>query len=51
MVYQRVKGGEKNLKSGIRWTKSEIEEVYHLYKRINGVGLHEHNPEIQKLAA
>ena len=51
MSYQRVKGGEKNLKSGIRWTKEEIYEVYILYKKINGVGLHEHNPEIQKLAA
>jgi hypothetical protein len=51
MSYQRIKGGEKNLKSGVRWTKDEIYEVYKLYKRINGVGLHEHNPEIQKLAA
>lgn len=51
MSYQRVKGGEKNLKSGVRWTKEEIYEVYKLYKEINGVGLHEHNPEIQKLAA
>jgi len=50
MSYQRVKGGEKNLKSGVRWTKEEIYEVYKLYKEINGVGLHEHNPEIQKLA-
>ena len=48
MSYQRVKGGEKNLKSGVRWTKEEIYEVYKLYKEINGVGLHEHNPEIQK---
>ena len=51
MSYQRVKGGEKNLKSGVRWTKEEIYEVYKLFKEINGVGLHEHNPEIQKLAA
>lgn len=51
MSYQRVKGGEKNLKSGVRWTKEEIYEVYKLYKEINGVGLHEHNPELQKLAA
>lgn len=50
MSYQRVKGGEKNLKSGVRWSKEEIFEVYKLYKEINGVGLHEHNPEIQKLA-
>ena len=51
MSYQRVKGGEKNLKSGVRWTKEEIYEVYKLFKEINGVGLHEHNPDIQKLAA
>ena len=50
MAYKRVLGGEKNLKSGVRWDKNEIIEVYHLYKRINGVGLHEHNPEIQKTA-
>ena len=51
MSYQRLKRGEKNLKSGVRWTKKEIYEVYKLFKEINGVGLHEHNPEIQKLAA
>lgn len=51
MGYKRVKGGENNLNSGVRWTKEEIIEVYHLYKRVNGVGLHEHNPAIQELAA
>ncbi|PQB04123.1 hypothetical protein [Aureitalea marina] len=51
MAYKRVKGGEKNLKSGIRWTKDEIILVYKLYKELNGVGLHEHNPAIQDLAA
>ena len=51
MGYRRVKGGEKNLNSGVRWTKDEIIQVYLLYKKMNGVGLHEHNPEIQKLAA
>ena len=51
MSYKRIKGGEKNLKSGVRWTKDEIYEVYKLYKKINGVGLHEHNPEIQRLAS
>ncbi|WP_191861042.1 hypothetical protein [Hanstruepera ponticola] len=50
MSYKRILGGEKNLKSGQRWTKDEIIKVYHLYKRLNGVGLHEHNPEIQHLA-
>ncbi|BDS09569.1 hypothetical protein [Aureispira anguillae] len=51
MAYKRVKGGEKNLKSGVRWTKDEIILVYKLYKELNGVGLHEHNPAIQKLAS
>ncbi|WP_432671112.1 hypothetical protein [Flavobacterium sp. SM2513] len=50
MAYKRIKGGEKNLKSGQRWTKEEIIRVYYLYKKLNGSGLHEHNPEIQKLA-
>ena len=50
MLYKRVPGGEKNLKTGQRWTKGEIIQVYHLYKKLNGVGLHEHNPEIQLLA-
>jgi hypothetical protein len=50
MKYQRVKGGEKNLKSGKQWSKDEIIEVYHLFKKINGVGIHEHNLEIQRLA-
>jgi hypothetical protein len=48
--YKRILGGEKNSKSGAKWSKEEIIEVYKLYKRINGVGLHEHNPEIQNLA-
>jgi hypothetical protein len=51
MGYKRVTGGEKNLNSGVRWTKDEIIQVYHLYKKVNGVGLHEHNPAIQELAA
>lgn len=51
MPYQRVEGGEKNFKSGSKWTKDEIYQVYKLYKEINGLGLHEHNPKIQKLAA
>lgn len=51
MSYQRIIGGEKNLNSGVRWTKDEIYEVYKLYKKIHGVSIHEHNPEIQKLAS
>jgi hypothetical protein len=50
MSYKRVSGGEKNLKSGQRWSKEEIVQVYRLYKKLNGAGLHEYNPEIQVLA-
>lgn len=50
MAYKRIKGGEKNIKSGKKWTKEEIIKVYYLYKKLNGLGLHEHNPDIQKLA-
>ncbi len=49
-TYARIKGGEKNLNSGIKWTREEIIQVYFLYKKLNGVGLHEHNPAIQELA-
>jgi hypothetical protein len=50
MTYKRIPGGEKNLKSGQRWSKEEIIKVYYLFKKLNGLGLHEHNPEIQNLA-
>jgi hypothetical protein len=49
--YSRVPGGEKNKKTGVRWDRQELVEVYYLFKKLNGVGLHERNPEIQKLAA
>ena len=35
MAYKRIVGGEKNLKSGQRWSKTEIIQVYHLYKKLN----------------
>jgi hypothetical protein len=50
MDYKRVSGGQKNDKTGVKWTKSELIEVYNLYKDLGGQGLHEHNPKIQKLA-
>ncbi|WP_321514937.1 hypothetical protein [Marinifilum fragile] len=49
--YERVKGGEKNQKSGVPWSKEELLEVYTFYKKVKGVGLHERNPELQKVAA
>ena len=46
----RIPGGEKNNKSGTTWTEEELLEIYYLYKRLNGEGLHERNPEIIKTA-
>lgn len=46
----RIPGGEKNKKSGTTWTEEELVEIYYLYKRLKGEGLHERNPEIIKTA-
>lgn len=46
----RVPGGEKNKKSGEKWTEEELLQVYFLYKKLGGEGLHERNPEIIKAA-
>lgn len=50
MEYKRISGGEKNDKTGVKWTKTELIEVYLLYKKLGGKGLHEHNSKIQDLA-
>lgn len=50
MEYKRVTGGEKNDKTGVKWSKAELIDVYYLYKELRGQGLHEHNPKIQQLA-
>ena len=50
MEYKRVSGGEKNDRTGEKWSKDELIEVYHLFKDLGGQGLHEHNPKIQQLA-
>ncbi|MBB1283220.1 hypothetical protein HRH25_02460 [Flavisolibacter sp. BT320] len=49
--YTRVKGGEKNEKTGKRWTKDELKEVLNLYLSDPNLGIHEHNPAIQDLGA
>lgn len=49
--YKRVPGGEKTSKTGTLWSKEELQEVLDLYIKLDGKGLHEHNPEIQSLAA
>ncbi|ANE51505.1 hypothetical protein [Flavisolibacter tropicus] len=48
--YVRVKGGEKNEKSGKRWTREELDEVLKLYLSDSNLGIHERNPDLQKLA-
>lgn len=50
MEYKRISGGEKNEKTGVKWTKEELIDVYYLYKELEGKGLHENNPKIQQLA-
>jgi hypothetical protein len=49
--YKRIPGGEKTSKSGTAWSEDELREVLSLYIKLDGKGLHEHNPEIQSLAA
>ncbi|MCZ4693783.1 ATP-binding protein [Ancylomarina euxinus] len=49
--YERVKGGEKNKKTGTPFTKPELEEICQLYIEIDGKGIHENNPKIHALAA
>ncbi|AVR46778.1 hypothetical protein C7S20_16750 [Christiangramia fulva] len=46
----RIPGGEKNKKSGKKWSEDELREVYYLYKKLNGEGLHERNPLIKEIA-
>ncbi|WP_409416306.1 hypothetical protein [Flavobacterium sp. PS2] len=46
----KIIGEEKIIESGQEWSKEEIIKVYYLFRKLNGLGLHESNPEIQKLA-
>ncbi|MFN8240740.1 MAG: hypothetical protein U0X39_08325 [Bacteroidales bacterium] len=48
--YTRIKGGEKNAKSGKRWSESELRKILDLYFDINGIGIHEHNPKIHRMS-
>lgn len=45
----RVKGGEKNSKSGKRWSKEELKEVLKLYLADNQLKIHESNELIVDL--
>ncbi|NMC34489.1 MAG: hypothetical protein GYA36_18870 [Veillonellaceae bacterium] len=46
----RVKGGEKNTKSGQKWSREELGDVLDLYISDPELKIHESNEIIQKLA-
>ena len=46
----RVKGGEKNHKSGLRWSREELSEVLNLYVSDPELKIHESNYVVQQLA-
>lgn len=46
----RIKGGEKNTKSGQKWTTEELSKVLNLYISDRQLKIHESNQTIQKLA-
>jgi hypothetical protein len=46
----RIKGGEKNTKSGQKWTREELSKVLTLYISDRQLKIHESNETIQKLA-
>lgn len=48
--YKRIKGGEKNERTGVPFSKIELERVYDLYIEIEGKGIHENNPKLHRLA-
>jgi hypothetical protein len=50
MARCRVKGGEKNEKSGKRWSKEELSEVLKLYLHNPNLKIHESNLEISYLS-
>ena len=47
--YTRTPGGEKTAKSGQKWAREELEQVYYIYAQCREQ-LHERNPVIQALA-
>lgn len=46
---KRIKGGEKNAKSGQKWTKEELSKVLELYVTDRNLKIHESNETIQLL--
>lgn len=49
MPKERIKGGEKNEKSGKRWTKNELQIVLDLYINEPDLKIHETNVVLQEL--
>jgi signal transduction histidine kinase len=48
--YKRIKGGERNEKTGVDWTRPELEKICDLYIELGGKGIHENNSKIHSLA-
>ena len=50
--YIRTTGGEKNEKSGTRWSREELSDVLDSYlnELRDGQGIHEHNPVVHMLS-
>lgn len=47
---KRIKGGEKNSKSGQKWTREELSTVINLYITDRQLKIHESNDQIQEIA-
>lgn len=47
---KRIKGGEKNTKSGQKWTHEELSKVLALYVTDRQLKIHESNETVQQLA-
>lgn len=48
---QRIKGGEKNIKSGQKWLEEELRKVLELYVLDRELKIHESNKKVQELAS
>lgn len=48
---KRIKGGEKNTKTGVRWTRDELIQVLNLFITDKNLRIHESNINIQILAS
>jgi hypothetical protein len=48
--YQRIQGGEKNEKSGKRWSEQELKYVLELFLKNPHLKIHENNTELHLLS-